>query len=175
MAGMYGSMGEDEKTRLLVENLRNQSNMGRNPSDADLAFMQEQSPRAANTAGSQMQRPVSDEDLVYLQNASPNFGTQKDLQASLSDSNYNPDGTFLSRALGFTKEPITNDFYENNKGMDLSANVTDKDLADMQDNLPRNKDFFKVGLENIKNNKAAMLDKLKVLTEEELESLMRNL
>ena len=54
-----------------------------------------------------------------------------DLGRSLLDSNYDPEGTFLSRALKDTPE-VTNDFYDDGKGLDLEANIvsTEESEAD---------------------------------------------
>ena len=70
----------------------------------------------------QFLNPYKDQVLDYAFGAEPEQGSMYDLGRSLLDSNYDPAGSFLGRALRGTPE-VTNDFYDDNKGMDLKANM----------------------------------------------------
>lgn len=82
----------------------------------------------------QLLNPYKDQVLDYAFGEEPEQGSMYDLGRSLLDSNYNPDKSFLSRALKDTPE-ITNDFYDDGKGLDLESNIVsnegevDKPLA----------------------------------------------
>jgi len=70
----------------------------------------------------QFLNPYKDQALDAVFGLEPEQGSMYDLGRSLLDSNYNPEGTFLSRALKDTPE-VTNDFYDDKKGLDLEANI----------------------------------------------------
>ena len=70
----------------------------------------------------QFLNPYKDQALDAVFGLEPEQGSMYDLGRSLLDSNYNPEGTFLSRALKDTPE-VTNDFYDDGKGLDLEANI----------------------------------------------------
>ena len=70
----------------------------------------------------QFLNPYKDQVLDYAFGEEPEQGSMYDLGRSLLDSNYDPEGSFLGRALRGTPE-VTNDFYDDNKGMDLKANM----------------------------------------------------
>lgn len=79
----------------------------------------------------QFLNPYKDQALDAVFGLEPEQGSMYDLGRSLLDSNYNPEGTFLSRALKDTPE-VTNDFYDDKKGLDLEANIvsTEESEAD---------------------------------------------
>ena len=79
----------------------------------------------------QLLNPYKDQALDAVFGVEPEQGSMYDLGRSLLDSNYNPEGTFLSRALKDTPE-VTNDFYDDGKGLDLEANIvsTEESEAD---------------------------------------------
>lgn len=79
----------------------------------------------------QFLNPYKDQALDAVFGVEPEQGSMYDLGRSLLDSNYNPEGTFLSRALKDTPE-VTNDFYDDGKGLDLEANIvsTEESEAD---------------------------------------------
>lgn len=79
----------------------------------------------------QFLNPYKDQALDAVFGLEPEQGSMYDLGRSLLDSNYNPEGTFLSRALKDTPE-VTNDFYDDGKGLDLEANIvsTEESEAD---------------------------------------------
>lgn len=79
----------------------------------------------------QFLNPYKDQALDAVFGVEPEQGSMYDLGRSLLDSNYNPEGTFLSRALKDTPE-VTNDFYDDKKGLDLEANIvsTEESEAD---------------------------------------------
>jgi len=79
----------------------------------------------------QFLNPYKDQALDAVFGVEPEQGSMNDLGRSLLDSNYNPEGTFLSRALKDTPE-VTNDFYDDGKGLDLEANIvsTEESEAD---------------------------------------------
>ena len=79
----------------------------------------------------QFLNPYKDQALDAVFGLEPEQGSMYDLGRSLLDSNYNPEGTFLSRALKDTPE-VTNDFYDDDKGLDLEANIvsTEESEAD---------------------------------------------
>ena len=70
----------------------------------------------------QLLNPYKDQVLDYAFGEEPEQGSMYDLGRSLLDSNYDPAGSFLGRALKDTPE-VTNDFYDDGKGMDLEANM----------------------------------------------------
>ena len=74
----------------------------------------------------QFLNPYKDQALDYAFGVEPEQGSMYDLGRSLLDSNYDPEGSFLGRALRDTPETNTietNDFYNDNKGMDLKVNM----------------------------------------------------
>lgn len=73
----------------------------------------------------QFLNPYKDQALDAVFGLEPEQGSMYDLGRSLLDSNYNPEGTFLSRALKDTPE-VTNDFYDDDKGLDLEANLVEQ-------------------------------------------------
>ena len=73
----------------------------------------------------QLLNPYKDQALDAVFGVEPEQGSIYDLGRSLLDSNYDPEGTFLSRALKDTPE-VTNDFYDDEKGLDLEANLVDQ-------------------------------------------------
>lgn len=79
----------------------------------------------------QLLNPYKDQALDAVFGLEPEQGSIYDLGRSLLDSNYDPEGTFLSRALKDTPE-VTNDFYDDGKGLDLEANIvsTEESEAD---------------------------------------------
>ena len=79
----------------------------------------------------QLLNPYKDQALDAVFGVEPEQGSMYDLGRSLLDSNYDPEGTFLSRALKDTPE-VTNDFYDDGKGLDLEANIvsTEESEAD---------------------------------------------
>jgi len=79
----------------------------------------------------QFLNPYKDQALDAVFGLEPEQGSMYDLGRSLLDSNYDPEGTFLSRALKDTPE-VTNDFYDDKKGLDLEANIvsTEESEAD---------------------------------------------
>ena len=79
----------------------------------------------------QFLNPYKDQALDAVFGVEPEQGSMYDLGRSLLDSNYDPEGTFLSRALKDTPE-VTNDFYDDGKGLDLEANIvsTEESEAD---------------------------------------------
>ena len=79
----------------------------------------------------QFLNPYKDQALDAVFGLEPEQGSMYDLGRSLLDSNYDPEGTFLSRALKDTPE-VTNDFYDDDKGLDLEANIvsTEESEAD---------------------------------------------
>ena len=79
----------------------------------------------------QFLNPYKDQALDAVFGVEPEQGSMYDLGRSLLDSNYDPEGTFLSRALKDTPE-VTNDFYDDKKGLDLEANIvsTEESEAD---------------------------------------------
>ena len=79
----------------------------------------------------QFLNPYKDQALDTVFGLEPEQGSMYDLGRSLLDSNYDPEGTFLSRALKDTPE-VTNDFYDDKKGLDLEANIvsTEESEAD---------------------------------------------
>ena len=79
----------------------------------------------------QLLNPYKDQALDAVFGVEPEQGSMYDLGRSLLDSNYDPEGTFLSRALKDTPE-VTNDFYDDDKGLDLEANIvsTEESEAD---------------------------------------------
>lgn len=66
--------------------------------------------------------PYKDQVLDATFGVEPEQGSMYDLGRSLLDSNYDPEGSFLGRALRDTPE-VTNDFYDDGKGLDLEANI----------------------------------------------------
>jgi|TARA_R110000765_G_C18492932_1_gene554278 hypothetical protein len=70
----------------------------------------------------QFLNPYKDQALDYAFGEEPEQGSMYDLGRSLLDSNYDPKGSFLGRALKDTPE-ITNDFYDDSKGLDLESNI----------------------------------------------------
>ena len=79
----------------------------------------------------QLLNPYKDQALDAVFGVEPEQGSMYDLGRSLLDSNYDPEGIFLSRALKDTPE-VTNDFYDDKKGLDLEANIvsTEESEAD---------------------------------------------
>ena len=79
----------------------------------------------------QLLNPYKDQALDAVFGVEPEQGSMYDLGRSLLDSNYDPEGTFLSRELKDTPE-VTNDFYDDGKGLDLEANIvsTEESEAD---------------------------------------------
>jgi len=79
----------------------------------------------------QLLNPYKDQALDAVFGVEPEQGSMYDLGRSLLDSNYDPEGTFLSRALKDTPE-VTNNFYDDGKGLDLEANIvsTEESEAD---------------------------------------------
>tara|TARA_R100001163_G_C4898500_1_gene88171 strand:+ start:99 stop:551 length:453 start_codon:yes stop_codon:yes gene_type:complete len=73
----------------------------------------------------QLLNPYKDQALDAVFGVEPEQGSMYDLGRSLLDSNYDPEGTFLSRALKDTPE-VTNDFYDDGKGLDLEANLVEQ-------------------------------------------------
>lgn len=73
----------------------------------------------------QLLNPYKDQALDAVFGVEPEQGSIYDLGRSLLDSNYDPEGTFLSRALKDTPE-VTNDFYDDGKGLDLEANLVEQ-------------------------------------------------
>ena len=73
----------------------------------------------------QFLNPYKDQALDAVFGLEPEQGSMYDLGRSLLDSNYDPEGTFLSRALKDTPE-VTNDFYDDKKGLDLEANLVEQ-------------------------------------------------
>ena len=73
----------------------------------------------------QLLNPYKDQALDAVFGLEPEQGSIYDLGRSLLDSNYDPEGTFLSRALKDTPE-VTNDFYDDGKGLDLEANLVEQ-------------------------------------------------
>tara|TARA_R100000995_G_C3472744_1_gene119197 strand:- start:965 stop:1417 length:453 start_codon:yes stop_codon:yes gene_type:complete len=73
----------------------------------------------------QLLNPYKDQALDAVFGVEPEQGSIYDLGRSLLDSNYDPEGTFLSRALKDTPE-VTNDFYDDEKGLDLEANLVEQ-------------------------------------------------
>jgi hypothetical protein len=70
----------------------------------------------------QFLNPYKDQALDYAFGEEPEQGSMYDLGRSLLDSNYDPKGSFLGRALKDTPK-ITNDFYDDSKGLDLESNI----------------------------------------------------
>jgi len=73
----------------------------------------------------QLLNSYKDQALDAVFGVEPEQGSIYDLGRSLLDSNYDPEGTFLSRALKDTPE-VTNDFYDDGKGLDLEANLVEQ-------------------------------------------------
>ena len=73
----------------------------------------------------QLLNPYKDQALDAVFGLEPEQGSIYDLGRSLLDSNYDPEGTFLSRALKDTPE-VTNDFYDDGKGLDLETNLVEQ-------------------------------------------------
>lgn len=77
----------------------------------------------------QLLNPYKDQALDAVFGVEPEQGSIYDLGRSLLDSNYDPEGTFLSRALKDTPE-VTNDFYDDGKGLDLEANIVNNEESE---------------------------------------------
>lgn len=77
----------------------------------------------------QLLNPYKDQALDAVFGVEPEQGSMYDLGRSLLDSNYDPEGTFLSRALKDTPE-VTNDFYDDGKGLDLEANIVNNEESE---------------------------------------------
>lgn len=78
----------------------------------------------------QILNPYKDQALDAIFGVEPEQGSMYDLGRSLLDSNYDPEGTFLSRALKDTPE-VTNDFYDDGKGLDLEANIASNEESEV--------------------------------------------
>jgi hypothetical protein len=91
----------------------------------------------------QFLNPYKDQVLDYAFGVEPEQGSMYDLGRSLLDSNYDPAGSFLGRALRGTPE-VTNDFYDDNKGMDLEANMAGNEGKTAKPSIKRKATTFNV-------------------------------
>ena len=91
----------------------------------------------------QFLNPYKDQVLDATFGVEPEQGSMYDLGRSLLDSNYDPEGSFLGRALRDTPE-VTNDFYDDGKGMDLEANMAGNEGKTAKPSIKRKATTFNV-------------------------------